>query len=212
MQHFAHYIWDFDGTLFDTYPYLVACFMRALAGCGVAEDETDVHQRMLLSISDAYAHFEEKHGLGEEFSRALTQHMGAESIRTSQPFPGAVALCRLIADSGRRNYLYTHRGESAHAFLRDAGLAPCFAQVVTSADGFARKPSPEALLHLIGRHGMNRDEALMVGDRAIDIQCGANAGIRTCFISNGVPNAEVDADHTFESLLEMYRSVKDTPI
>ena len=36
--------WDFDGTLFDTYPKMVAAFMQALSDLGIDDVEIDEHQ------------------------------------------------------------------------------------------------------------------------------------------------------------------------
>ncbi|HAX98844.1 MAG TPA: phosphoglycolate phosphatase, partial [Candidatus Atribacteria bacterium] len=34
---YTEYIWDFDGTLFDTYPVMVKAFQRALRELGIEE-------------------------------------------------------------------------------------------------------------------------------------------------------------------------------
>ena len=34
-MRYQHFIWDFDGTLFNTYPRMVKCFDHALRQCGV---------------------------------------------------------------------------------------------------------------------------------------------------------------------------------
>lgn len=207
MRNFRHFVWDFDGTLFDTYPFITACFIRALNDCGVRENEAEVRAGLMRSLAESIAFYEEKHELGEAFSQRFSEYMGAESIRTSPPYPHVVELCRLIAGSGRRNYLYTHRGISARAFLADAGIEACFANVITSADGFKRKPDPEAILFLIQKHGMNKEEVLMIGDRAIDIQCGANAGAAACLIANGAADGSIPADFTFENIGDLYREM-----
>ena len=36
---YRHLIWDFDGTLFDTYPRICRAYQKALADAGIAEEE-----------------------------------------------------------------------------------------------------------------------------------------------------------------------------
>jgi D,D-heptose 1,7-bisphosphate phosphatase len=48
-----------------------------------------------------------------------------------------------------------------------------------------RKPSP-ALISEAGReHGIDLSRSFMVGDKAIDAECGRNAGVRTILVQSG---------------------------
>ena len=77
---------------------------------------------------------------------------------------------------GCRHYLFTHRDRKAIVQLADDGLVPFFEDAITRESGFADKPSPEAIEHLIHVHGFRARDALMIGDRDIDIQSGQAAG------------------------------------
>ena len=48
---------------------------------------------------------------------------------------------------------------------------------MTSLDGFPAKPAPDALNFLIQKHGLDRAQCVMLGDRDIDLDAGKNAGI-----------------------------------
>ena len=43
MKALKHFIWDFDGTLFDTYPNLAGYMQKALKDCGIAESKRNIH-------------------------------------------------------------------------------------------------------------------------------------------------------------------------
>ena len=45
--------------------------------------------------------------------------------------------------------------------------------------GFARKPAPDAINHLIDRYHLDPEKTMMVGDRKLDIEAGINAKIDT---------------------------------
>ena len=51
--------------------------------------------------------------------------------------------------------------------LDKAEIASYFTEVVTSENGFARKPSPDSFLYLINKYDIKH--GLVIGDRQIDI-------------------------------------------
>ncbi len=52
-------------------------------------------------------------------------------------------------------------------------------------DGLAHKPSPEPLLFICKELKIDPTATLMVGDTELDIQCGKNAGSKTCGVLYG---------------------------
>ena len=53
MKDIRHFIWDFDGTLFDTYPVIIRSMRSALAEYGRDCDPTECMAIMLDSIGTA---------------------------------------------------------------------------------------------------------------------------------------------------------------
>jgi phosphoglycolate phosphatase-like HAD superfamily hydrolase len=56
--------------------------------------------------------------------------------------------------------------------------------------GIAHKPSPEPLLKICNDLNINPVKALIVGDSEMDVQCGKNAGIKTCAVTYGYRTTE----------------------
>ena len=50
---FKHVIWDFDGTLFDTYPVMAKIFKELLEKEGIEEPLDEIKQHMQVSMSFA---------------------------------------------------------------------------------------------------------------------------------------------------------------
>ena len=48
---------------------------------------------------------------------------------------------------------------------------------VTKKNGFGRKPEPDGINYLVDKYGLDRQKTFYVGDRSIDMECAANAGI-----------------------------------
>jgi D-glycero-D-manno-heptose 1,7-bisphosphate phosphatase len=48
-----------------------------------------------------------------------------------------------------------------------------------------RKPAPGMILEAATEHGIDLERSFMIGDKKIDIQCGANAGVKTILVETG---------------------------
>jgi len=200
---YTHVIWDFDGTLYDTYPGMIEAFHRCLAAENIHVDKAELGVSMRSSISKTLARLHKEYGLRGNFEEsylALRDQMEKEHM---QPFDHAVAVCRAIHACGKKNYLYTHRDRSCLTHLAKAGLEDCFADCISLEDAFPSKPDPAALLYLAAKQGIRPDACLMVGDRDIDVQAGKSAGMATCFFDPG-GKTEPDATWNISALDALY--------
>jgi HAD superfamily hydrolase (TIGR01549 family) len=203
---YKHIIWDFDGTLFDTYPVMAGTFKETLEKDGIDEPLEEIMKQMKVSITSALNHYGEKYGIGKEFITAYDARRKEVEFDLSKPFEGIAEICKYIHETGRKNYLYTHRGESSIKMLENYGLARYFSDFITSQHGFERKPSPDAIQHLIRTHGIDHAEAIMVGDRDLDLESGKNAGISSCFYTDErVENPQ--ADYVVTNVEELYKII-----
>lgn len=176
---YRHFFWDFDGTLYDTYHRITRACLRALQDLGIEADYTEVYalnKRSLMEfarvISARYPRVSQ-----EDVLAGYAAHSEEEGIDGVRLYPGARDMLEDVRRCGGCNYLYTHRGESLFKFLERDGLGPLFTDIVTSLDHFPRKPAPDALLHLVSKHGLDVKDCVMLGDRDIDLDAGKNAGM-----------------------------------
>ncbi|MGG4168966.1 HAD-IA family hydrolase [Rossellomorea vietnamensis] len=203
---YKHIIWDFDGTLFDTYPVMAGSFKETLEMDGIDEPLEDIMKKMKVSVTYALNHYGEKYGIGDEFITAYNTRRKEVEFDLSKPFEGIAEICKFIHETGRKNYLYTHRGESSITMLENYGLKGYFTDFITSEHGFERKPSPDAIQHLIRTHDIQLSEAIMIGDRDLDLESGKNAGISSCyFTEKRVDNPR--ADYVVTSVEELYKII-----
>lgn len=203
---FNHIIWDFDGTLFNSYPVMAGAFIDALSKRGIAEPVNTILSFMKISMGDAVNHYKEKYQLGDDFFEHYDVLRKNAEIENTKPFDGVAELCDMIYKRGGKNYLLTHRGESAIYFLEKYGMNENFAEAITSKQNFPRKPSPEAIIYLMEKYGFQRDEAIMIGDRDIDILSAKNAGIHTCYLMNENVQSDI-AEININCLSELYRII-----
>ena len=175
---YRHFFWDFDGTLYDTYGRITRATVNALHSLGAAASFDQVYPLVKRSLATCYQAYAAPLGIAHETFleayHAMSELEGPESI---QPYPGAKETLEAVVAHGGYNYLYTHRGESAPKWLNWYGLTPFFRDQVSSLDHFPSKPAPDALNFLAKKHGLNKAECVMIGDRDIDLDAGKNAGM-----------------------------------
>lgn len=173
------FIWDFDGTLYDTYPGMVSSFVSAFKEYGITVNRKAVYRKMrqysvgrtfddfLLDISnDLQVKIREKYQILEK-----------RASKNARPFVDVKEVCQKITFSGGRNFLLTHRDKKAIELLKKDDLLTFFSGFVTSEDNFPRKPNPESLQYLCNRYSINPKKAVMIGDRVLDVKAGHNAGM-----------------------------------
>ena len=176
MKFYRHYIWDFDGTLFDSYPHAAAALCATMARFGRAADPERVRRWMQISFATA---FDNLGVTDEELAFFKTLHGDPDFPPPVKPFPQAEPTLRALAARGAKHCLYTHsRARVSVGYLAKFGMDGLFADFMTPDDpAFTRKPDPGALRALLERQGIPTGEAAMVGDREIDMRSARAAGI-----------------------------------
>ena len=178
---FKDIIWDFDGTLFDTYPGTVCAFKLALEEEGVVESEENILEYLKKSASEAIEYFMYTYNLSKGFVNKMKRYDKELGLKMSRPFPHAEEICRWIFNSGRRNYILTHRGYTTQKLLKQYNMEEYFTEIVTKHNGFKRKPDPEGYEYLIHKYGMFKETTLIVGDRELEILAAKAVGVKVCF-------------------------------
>ncbi len=211
MAHIRHFIWDFDGTLFDTYPTIIQILRCALQEYGYDCDPTEAMTLMLDTIGFARDHFADQYGISRqalaetymEYYRKLIPQFLAE------PFAGVKEVLQHICQSGRYHYIFTHRdSRETLAYLNKHGLADLFREIVSpDTPHFAMKPAPDAILYLMKKYGMNENDTVMVGDRDCDLESARRADIATAHKVCPVAPEDLKCNWKFESFEEMLKLI-----
>ena len=172
-----NFIWDFDGTLYDTYPHTLAAFCETARRHGMEIDRDEAYRQFKITMWEAFRYY----NVDEAFIAAFYDIENDLSFRPlGVPFPLIPEMLRFAAENGGRNYLYTHRDKVALDYLTRDGLTGLFSGFVTKENGFPLKPAPDALNWLMLEHALDPETCLMIGDRPIDIGAGRAAGIAGC--------------------------------
>lgn len=177
---FRNVIWDFDGTLFDSYPFINRSLDRALKDLGITEKPELIARQLKISSAAAVSYFKTKYSLDGRLKNLFNQHQHNDETSLIKPYPGSFEICQEIIRHGGGNYLYTHRGKSALQFLDQFHMRQFFTDCITKEYSFPRKPDPSAISYLIEKYDFDKQETIMIGDRDIDILAARHAGISGC--------------------------------
>ncbi|MDX1357988.1 MAG: HAD-IA family hydrolase [Clostridia bacterium] len=202
-------IWDFDGTLFNTYPAIAGVFLESLGSFGVSEDRRNVLKMLHQSLSDTYDYFSSKHSLPREDLRSeFVKNEESMDVSAVSPFEGAADLLETVLNKGGVNLVYTNRGPSTYSFLEHAGYMKYFSEIITREDGFGRKPKPDCINYFLSKYSLNKSSTLMVGDRIIDVLAAQNAGIKSCYFNSHHIPIDITPDIYIDSLPELLPYLK----
>lgn len=173
-------IWDLDGTLLDSYDIIVSSLEQALAEAGCFRDAGEIRRRVLASsVRDYIGEIAAETGLpGGEIARRCDALNAARNLEI-RPMPHAMEILRDVSALGIPSFVFTHKGKTTDAALENIGIRRYFTEIVTSAQGFPRKPCPDGVNYLIGKYRLDRARTFYIGDRGIDVECAGNAGIKS---------------------------------
>ena len=177
-----NFIWDFDGTLMDTYPNIIRYIKLALSDFGKDADDIEIMKKTAVRIPYAIEYYSELYGIPELLEH-YKKYKEAESSDPIRLFPFVDKVLARVREIGGTNYIFTNRGETIYGMLDRAGIRGEFAEIVTSADPvFKIKPAPDAILDLMEKYGGTKENTIMRGDRVCDLESGYNAGCKTAFL------------------------------
>jgi pyrophosphatase PpaX len=177
-------VFDFDGTLVDSYPLI---------------EEAFAHVMRMHRLDDAARQlFRKSRGLPlPEQMKIVAPHMWEDLVATyrsadstlghAQVFRGIPTLVRKLRQAGTpMGVVSCKRRALVEAELEASGLRGFFDVVIGIEDVTPPKPAPDPLLAAIAYLGLSRSNAVYVGDSMVDLQTGRAARVRTVLAAWGL--------------------------
>ena len=208
MKNMKLFIWDFDGTLLDTYPFITMCLKRALADCGYEVEQTEILEKMMVTIPFAISHYSEMYQIPDLQAR-YGQYYTGEADAPVRTFPGIKEVLKRVQEMGAANYIFTNRGKSIYPMLEKAGILGEFREIVTAEDPqFVVKPAPDTIHYLMKKYDGLPENTVMIGDRCCDLESGYNAHCRTCHLLTPAVPQYPSCDFRIEDFAQMLELLK----
>lgn len=208
MKSIKHFIWDFDGTLADTYPNLVRYLTLALSDFGKTAEPVDILERMMENIPYAIQYYTQRYDL-PQLKQQYDYHYSLGKDDSVRAFDNVTAVLDRIRQLGGNNYIFTNRGVTLDALLDRMKLRSYFTEIIKAGDPeFDYKPSPRPILYLMEKYGGNANNTAMVGDRKCDLESGYQAGCKTIHLLTPTVPQYPPCDWRISNYQEMLDSLK----
>ena len=190
-------IWDLDGTLLDSYHVIVESVALTFAELGIECTKEEIHEIAIYdSLSGLFRKYGNIAGVDVNLLTKRYSEISAGKYQMIRAENQAYEVLRGLAEKGVTHYVFTHRGKTTIPVLDHLNMTSYFQQIITSQDGFQRKPSPEGLNYLIKANNLDRNQTYYVGDRKLDMECARNAGI-TGILYMPESSFDVSGDETY---------------
>lgn len=181
---YKNFIWDFGGTIINSYPALVKGILKALSDIGIEETYDEVFEQARISKNHLAKYFMNKHNLDYDFVTKIKMAENLMDPESRIPFEGVEEILSFIKENGGKNYIFTHRNrDSANELLIKHDLEKYFEIMIAKENELARKPSPEGILFIMHTQKLEPSETVNIGDRGIDIEAGLKAGIDNIYFN-----------------------------
>lgn len=186
MKSYSAYLFDADGTLFDTTEMIYQCFLFTCAKYGNPNvTREQVFANIGIPLKPQLEHF-----LGP-----LSSSLEVDVIKTHMDyqlsiykdflrlFPGTAETLKRLKSMNKRLAVVTSRKMyTLQLYLEHTHIAVYFDVLVTPESTQNHKPHPEPALQAVKMLHCPVKESLFIGDAVFDMECGSCAGMDTAFV------------------------------
>ena len=205
-------IFDFDGTLGDTRRNIVVTMQQTIAELQLPErSESQCAATIGLPLAGCFK------TLFPDLQQEMIQRCAVTYRRIfdqklkdiiPQAFPGVVETLAALREQGVTLTIASSRSNiSLVRLTQDMGISDVISLTLGADNVEKAKPDPDPVLKTLAATHFNADETLVVGDMAVDILMGANAGARTCGVTWGNGSKEellqAGADYVIDKMEEL---------
>jgi phosphoglycolate phosphatase len=179
-------IFDFDGTLIDSYQAITASVNHVRAAYNLPPlSEPEVRRCVGRGPAYLFQHTVPGGDLDKDMARYRAHHPSVLRSGT-RLLPGVVETLHMLSTAGFPLAVCSNKpGDFTRQLLGYLGLAPLMEVVIGPEDARKIKPAPDMLLAALKRLDVAPSEALYVGDMVVDIQTARAAGVRVWVIPTG---------------------------
>jgi phosphoglycolate phosphatase len=183
------FLFDLDGTLFNTLPDLSFAINKMLVALGLEPFPREIIKTFIgngsrnlvrRSLGNSEHLLDEAHALFMEYYKN-------RCIEETIPYPGVI---ELLKRNFRAAVLTNKPIEPTKKILAHFGLANRFEYVLGGDTSPERKPSPAGIEFILSNTKLEKQDALMIGDDTPDLLAARAAGIDSLMILGGFGKPE----------------------
>lgn len=204
-------LFDMDGTVLDTLGDLAAAVNHTLREFSMPE-RSIAEVAAALSNGAAYliAHTVPAgtpKELTDKVLAAYAPYYDAHCDILTGPYDGIVPLMQKLRERGVKLAVISNKQDTAVKPLAEKYFPGLLEIAVGESAEVRRKPNPDAVLAALCHIGVEREEAIYVGDTEVDLQTARNAGMECASVDWGFRTreqlVEIGAEHIFDTVQEL---------
>ena len=189
MRSKQHFIFDFDGTLFDSSEGILNAIRYAIGEMGHDQPEYDTLKRFIgPPLIDSFGkHFGFDKDTSEEAIRHLRVYYKSEGIKEASLFPGIDLMLDNLLNDGKDLFIATSKPTLfTNQILDEHGMRDMFQFVQGSGLVGDIKEKTEIMHEIVKKQPqLKQGEAIMVGDTIHDIHGAHNVGMPSVAVLYG---------------------------
>ncbi len=214
MKPYDSYLFDADGTLFDTMDLICKCFQHVVEKYAGKTIEREIILRGVGSPlkSQLITHI----GPDNDHDRILDDYLQYQlSIMEGSitPFPYVTETLEILKSAGKKLAIVTSRRRfSLEKILESTNTANYFDVLVTPEDTNRHKPDAEPTLKAMSLLGADKSSTVFAGGALYDICSGDRAGVDTIFVNwshNQLSSLPVPPTWVIDSLQDLTTCLDD---
>jgi phosphoglycolate phosphatase len=201
-------VFDFDGTLADSYPGITASVNHVRAAHGLPPlSELEVRHFVGRGPANLLAQTVPGADIPRDVARYRAHHPSVMKSGT-RLLPGAAEVLAALKGQGLLLAVCSNKLISFTRELLDyLGVSACLDVVLGPEDVPHAKPAPDMLLAALDRLHVQPGEALYIGDMTVDIETARGAGVRVWVVPTGSNDAATLAAAHPDRLLQDLREL-----
>jgi len=177
MPNFSTFIFDVDGTIAQTNELIFESF-RHVAKKHLNKNVSDEE---IISLFGPTEDVILEEWMKENYKIAREDYFNfyTNNHQTlARAFDGLEEVLKLLQSHNKNIAIFTGKGaDSSRITLEQIGFDKYFSYVISGDDVIDHKPAPEGLLKIVDHFGIDKSEALMIGDSPHDITASRDANI-----------------------------------
>ena len=205
-------IFDLDGTLLDTLEDLADSTNYALAACGMPERSIDEVRRFVGNgihklIERAVPEGTDEADLENVFTQ-FRKYYAVHCNDKTQAYDGILNLLHELRQNDMRLAVVSNKADFGVQTLCRQYFDGLLDIAVGEREGIRRKPAPDSVNEVLRVLGIDREDAVYVGDSDVDIETARNAGMDCISVTWGFRDTAFLTAHNAQMLADTPEEMK----
>jgi 2-phosphoglycolate phosphatase len=208
LQRYRAVVFDFDGTLADSYEAITASVNHVRSHHGLAPLDVEEVKKHVGRGPIYLLEHTVPGGQMEADLVSYRAHHPTVMYEKTRFLPGALETLQALHEGGKLLGLCSNKPRLfSRELLRFLGIVDLFQAILGPEDVARPKPAPDMLLAALKQLGLEAKETLYVGDMIVDIQTARAAGVDVWIVPTGSEERAVLEEGKPDRLLENLRDM-----